>query len=263
LNRLAKEHSWKVTTDVKPVQVEGLRIGQRRAVLALLRFAARLDQPLDPRALRTEPPRRPRRAKPPLLTDLQVGALLANASLLGGPSAAAYGHLLATYGHRPESLAKLTVAALQGDSLALPVKGGDDIRHPLLPESLALLRPLVEGRSPTAPLFLDHHGEPWGTGQRFADWWWKKVAPILKEPSLRGVYHLKRFAITRMLGLGLDVATIASLTGHRTPSVILTYARTNEERQTAALTALRGLHSAHGGMRVIPPGAPREHQDKS
>jgi integrase len=59
------------------------------------------------------------------------------------------------------------------------------------------------------------------------------------HPHDAGVYALKRYAISRMLGLGLDPRTIASITGHRTVSLILDrYARTHEDRQRAALAAL-------------------------
>lgn len=61
-----------------------------------------------------------------------------------------------------------------------------------------------------------------------------------------GIYQLKRRAISRMLAGGLDVATIASITGHRTPAGLLTYARTNEDRQRAALAVLDGHHERAG-----------------
>ena len=69
------------------------------------------------------------------------------------------------------------------------------------------------------------------------------------EGAVPRVYHYldgeltvwKRRAITRLLAAGQDPATIASITGHRTPAVILTYARTNEERQQSAIAAIERL----------------------
>jgi hypothetical protein len=43
-----------------------------------------------------------------------------------------------------------------------------------------------------------------------------------------------------MLGQGLDPKTIASITDHRDPSVILkNYSRTNEDHKLAALNAIK------------------------
>jgi hypothetical protein len=44
--------------------------------------------------------------------------------------------------------------------------------------------------------------------------------------------------ITRLLAQGLDVATIAGITNSRTPAVILTYARSNDTKQKAAVAAM-------------------------
>jgi hypothetical protein len=65
-----------------------------------------------------------------------------------------------------------------------------------------------------------------------------------------GYYDLKRYAISTMLGRGVDAKAVASITGHRTVSLLLnTYARTNESRQQAALAAIAGARA---------PGCPAE-----
>jgi integrase len=70
--------------------------------------------------------------------------------------------------------------------------------------------------------------------------WYHQIGEFV-TPDKPGIYHLKRRAISRLLAKGIDPATIASMTGHRTPSIILAYARTNEERQRVALAALEVL----------------------
>jgi hypothetical protein len=52
------------------------------------------------------------------------------------------------------------------------------------------------------------------------------------------MYDLKRRAISRALGLGLDPATIALFTGHLQLDQVLRYAKTNETIAMAALGKL-------------------------
>lgn len=157
---------------------------------------------------------------------------------------AAAGYLIATYGHRPESLVRVTCGDVRLDdrppTIAMPVKSGDRIRHPLTAATVAVLRPLVAGRPAAAPLLLRPDGEPWANGDALAVYWYHQVGERV-TPDRPGIYHLKRRAITRLLAAGQDPATIASITGHRTPSVILTYARTNDARQQAAIAALEKI----------------------
>jgi hypothetical protein len=71
-------------------------------------------------------------------------------------------------------------------------------------------------------------------------YWYHQVGENVTKDR-PGIYNLKRYAVTRLLSQGLDVATIASITGHRTPAVILTYASTNYEQQKAAVAALEKI----------------------
>ncbi|MEY2653906.1 MAG: Phage integrase family [Pseudomonadota bacterium] len=231
---------WIRPIDVRPEGLGSLRIGHWRVLRATLRHAVRLGQAvsLQTLAYRRPPTRRP--APRPLLTDAQAAALL-DAAQRRGPGPYALAHLVSTYGHRPESLVHLTAAALDATpgrpTLTIPVKSGDTIRHPLLPGTATILADLAAQAPRNTPLLRDDTDKPWPSGNKAAQWWYSHVGrPTL--PSHPGIYELKRLAISRWLDAGVDLATIASITGHRTPSVLLRYARTNETRQATALAAL-------------------------
>jgi hypothetical protein len=241
LTALGPARGWTHARDVTPATAGGLTVTEHRYVKALLRFAVLLDQPVHASALRLPRPAKPRVPAGDLLTEAEVGKLLARAKTYS-PDLHATGHLVATYGHRPESLTKMTVqdVDLANGQISMPVKSGDRIRHPITGETAAILRRLIKGRDPAAPLIQREDGTAWASGDRLSTYWYHQVGEHV-TPDRPGIYHLKRRAISRMLAAGLDVATIASMTGHRTPSVILTYARTNEAAQRRAVAALESL----------------------
>ena len=253
LSRLIAAKGWSTTADVTREQAGGIGRGAMRLLRAMLHHAETYDQVVDRHLWHLPLPPRPERPKADLLTDAQVRKLLAEAKRWGNETVA---HLLVTYGHRPESVAQALVSDVdfKAGTIELPVKSIGAVRrvrHPLLPETIALLKRVVRGRGPEEPLLLNHNGEPWGTGQAIAQWWYDSVGRAVLGANSRacGIYQLKRYAISRMLARGLDVATIASITGHATPTVLLTYARTNEQRQRAALTAL----AAGSGSTPVSP----------
>lgn len=233
-----------------------------RVLHAWVRWSVRqLGQAVPTKLLTMKPPGEIRRPRATLLTDQQVAALLAAARMIH-PADGALAGLLADYGHRAENLVGLTVAAIEpaAGTLTLAVKGGDVVRHELLASTLAELAPLMKGRKATDPLFVGHLGRAWASGKAFGAWWYHEVAdPALARGEIakaqRGVQNLKRYAISRFLGLGLDVETIASITGHRTKTVLLRYARTNEHRQRAAIGALAAAKAGNGGTPVAPKKA--------
>jgi hypothetical protein len=210
-----------------------------RVLRAVLRHAVRLGQPVDQQALAYRRPPRRRKPRTELLTAKHVQRLIAAATALDR-GCGALAHLLATYGHRPESAVRIRPLDLDlaKGQLRLAVKSGDLISHPLLPETVRLLRPLVAGVAPGAPIFADPRtGKPWADGNAYALWWYRRVGAKI-APDRPGVYELKRYAISRFLSKGLDLITIASITGHRTPAILLRYGRTNQDRQAAALAAI-------------------------
>lgn len=226
---------WRTPGEVTAAAVAAQPPGRIRVIRSVLAYADGLGLPIDPRAARQRPPAAPRRPEVPLLSDGAVEDLIARAEAWS-PADGAIAHLIATYGHRAQSLVGLPAGGvdLEDGTITMEVKGGDRIRHPLLPATVARLRPLVEAAAgPAAPLFVGHLGKPWKDGRAWAAFFAHHVS------GSHGYYQLKRYAITRMLGLGLDAKTVASITGHRTVSLLLnTYARTNETRQRAAIAAL-------------------------
>lgn len=241
LAALGTARGWTHARDVTPATAQGLTVTEHRYVKALLRFAVLMDQPVHASALRLPRPAKPRVPAGDLLTDAEVAALLARAATYS-PDLAATGHLVATYGHRPESLTKMLVkdVDLAKRLISMPVKSGDRIRHPITRETAGILTTLIASRAPGAPLIQRPDGTAWVSGDRLSTYWYHQVGEHV-TPDRPGIYHLKRRAISRMLAAGLDVATIASMTGHRTPAVILTYARTNDAAQQRALEALESL----------------------
>lgn len=96
-----------------------------------------------------------------------------------------------------------------------------------------------------APLF-PHYREarPWalkrGSAAEITDWYRNTIGKRLKlaDSGMDGIYHLKRWAITRMLRSGLTPATVAAFTGHRDLSQVMTYNVSNQDAQGAALASL-------------------------
>ncbi len=225
--------AWRSTADASALEIDQMPQGWQRVTKAVLRWAVRmLDQPVPPRALLVPTKRTKAKPKAPLMATDKVQEVQTQADGFS-PGTGALVHLLATYGHRAESLVALTCAAYDQAThmLTLPVKGGDVVRHPVLETTHARLVALCQDQASDAPLFRNHLGKTWVDGRAFASWF--------NHTFGFGYYDLKRYAITRMLGAGLDAKTVASITGHRTVSLLLnTYARTNEERQRAALATL-------------------------
>lgn len=243
LQRLFAARGWARLSDLRTGQVTGLKLGEHRALKAVLRHAKSIGQPVEDGLVWLKPPKRVRKPQRDLLRPEQVAALV-DAAAEWCPASGALAHMLATYGHRPQTAVQTRVkdVDLERGLISLEVKGGDKLRHPLLPATIDWLRPLVEGRAPEAFLFIGHDGQPWGTGQRLAQWWHHYVGGKT-TPDQPGVYNLKRYAISSMLERGLAPKTICSITGHRTPATLHLYARTNEDRQREALAALATLPS--------------------
>lgn len=250
--RLLADHPrWKLAEDITRTDYQSLTFSRRRLAKTLLKLAQAHGQRTDLTILHLRPPTRPRSPKPDLLTPEQIAKIQEKADTWG-PGTGLTIHLLATYGHRPESIATLTQAAYDPttNTITLQIKGGDIHRHPILPItdhriqtaqkwlSDLLQRPLT----PLDPLCPTHYNTPaqfWPKGESIA-WWYRKAIGNQIHPKNPGIYQLKRQAITRLLSnLKNDSRTVASITGHRTPSLLLDiYAQTNEDRQRAAIATL-------------------------
>jgi integrase len=235
LKRLGERHGWDHAIDVGPDDVDGLGAYHRRAVRAALRYAQVLGQEVHPRVLGLLSPPPARKRPQALLNAAAVKSLVARAAKTH-PANGAIAHLIATYGHRAMSLVGIDGSALDGDHLTLPLKNGDTHRHPLLPISVAILKALRPKAG--VPMFVGHLGRAWASGSEFATWWSHQIA----DGPGQGILDLRRYAITRLLeSCSHDAKTVASITGHRTPSLLLNvYARTTETRQRSALAGLSG-----------------------
>jgi integrase len=222
--------------DLTPQAVTGLPAYQARILRSFLRWAAEdAGQPVHPRAIAAAKPRVRRKPQRPLPSPDDIADAIARAEAWS-PADGIIAHLIATYGHRAQSVVGLTVSAWDpaAGTITLPVKSGDIHRHPVLPATAALLtaQAAAVGNKPDSPLFPSHTGKPWPSGSAFSVWWSHCIGGV-------GILDLRRTAISRMLALGLDAKTVASITGHRTVSLLLnTYARTTDQRQQDAIAAL-------------------------
>lgn len=235
---MAETHGWKSPADISPDHIRAMPARNARVVLAVVRFAGKCGQPTNPLTLLATPKATARKPRIDSLTGEQVDELIAKATawhLSNGVLA----HMIATYGHRAETLAVARVEAFDAVAgrITLLVKNGDTIRHPLTAKTAALLRTLIEGREPTDALFHGHNEKPWASGYAFAQWWGHSIAKGFGRSA--GILDLRRYGISHMLALGLDARTVADITGHRTVSLLLnTYARSDDARRSAAIAAL-------------------------
>lgn len=255
LRNLCDARTWAGTASITPLSVSDYRKdgGSPRTLSFLagvLRWARdTLDQYVDPKVLPAlRPGKAGRRPSPELLADDLVAGLERSARLMSA-SAGALVHCLSTYGWRPITAARLRVCDFDqvGGAITCQVKGGDEVRHLLLPETIEMLRARAAEAGPRAPLFLDPRtGTAWDLRGGISRW--------SRDHLKTKVYDLKRYAISSMLDRGIPPQHIASFTGHRTVAQVLKYARTNEVRQRAALALMgkklespRNLSQQHAG----------------
>lgn len=250
VRKLVAARSWSTVADITPDQVDQWRKegGNARAgayLRAILNWAMETcDQPVDARVLvKLRPPRERRKPAAPLLSKQEEARQKAVAKKQG-PQAVALLHCLRTYAWRPISAAQIDVAHvdLKRATIRIKVKGGDHVEHPILPETVSLLRPLIAGRNPDDPLFIHPT-----TKARFSLHSSGSIPQWFRDWIGGRSYDLKRASISAMLELGIPPQTVQLFTGHRTISQVLRYARTNEEKAREALETM-----AHGGARQAP-----------
>ena len=236
--RLAKTYGWQSSADVQADHLRAMAAHNIKIILAVIRHAERIGLPVARLATRVQPKPRKRQPRDDALTPDQVAELVAKATVWH-PSNGALAHMIATYGHRAETLVAALVSnvALSKQAITLTVKSGDTIRHPLTSETLDILRAVIGERPATDSLFPGHGESPWASGYAFAQWWSHSIAAGFGRKA--GILDLRRYAISRMLSLGLDARTVADITGHRTVSLLLnTYARSDDARRANAIAAL-------------------------
>lgn len=247
--------------------LRSMKLGRRRVIQAALRWGRNeLGVAIPDACLRLPISSPPRTVRPDLMPDDVLAEIQVAADRLS-PHMGTIVHLVGHYGHRPESLSKLRPEHIEAEPprITLIVKGGDTIRHPIAAETLQRLQ-----SSP--PPFLDPRtGKPFPNGYEISVVY-RSALGRSRWKAEPGIYALKRRAISTML-LTLDPATIASITGHRRPDVLVRhYARTNEARQVAALAAIfpsagytgvpRDKASPERNLEQPKVGTPRVHQTK-
>lgn len=237
-DRLSQKHGWKAASDVRAEHIAAMPGFSGRVILAIVRHAARLGQPVDARTVKSAAQRAPGKPQADAMPEELVASLIAAADrwhLANGTMA----HIISVYGHRAESLIELTCGAIDvpAGTITLRVKNGKTVRHRLIAATMARVLQLIQGRAPTDALFVGHLGRPWKNGLEFSAWWGHVIAKAVDRPA--GILSLRQFGISRMFSLGLDAKTISDITGHRTVSLLQnTYARSDERRRNRAVNAL-------------------------
>ncbi len=177
-----------------------------------------------------------------------------------GPHAEAVVHCLATYGWRPITACRVHIRDLDlsgADDDCWVTLDGKDVsqdkskerqQQPLLPVTVALLRPLIEGRSPDEPLFLSPNGQPWKVrrerASQLTDWYGHHLKAF--APTAGNIYALKRYAVDRMLSgakpwpRALLVSEVQRFTGHEDTTMVLRYSVTS---RAALRTLVRGAEA--------------------
>lgn len=140
---------------------------------------------------------------------------------------------------RPGALAALTVQDFDSRAGALKVdsdKAGGGRKILLPPATADLLRQLARGKTPKAPLFARWDGRPWDR-----DAWKgpvKAAAATADLPPDTTAYTLRHSTITDLVVAGLDLFTVAQLSGTSVAMIERHYGHLQQQR---AQEALKGL----------------------
>ncbi len=210
-----------------------------------------LDRPLCPRMLKALSQPQSKRSTYPVMTADEYAASMAEAKRWG-PHHYAFAHCTSTYGWRPSTACMVLVGDVNlADSWIVLThvkdvskdKDHEPVEHPLHPETVELLRPLMEGRDPGERLFL-HGAVPWrmghtGGADQFTDWYRRTIKPLAPKAGNSNAW--KRYAVHRMTnGMApwperLDDERIRIFTGHEDVQVVSRYRKTNREEMRRAV----------------------------
>ncbi len=272
LTDIAEELGWVKVSDVTrgswdayKVKRGGVGINRPLAMLkSVLRFGRRVHGlPVPEALLDAEPVRRPKKAQPPLLTDMQVAAILGRASEFG-PHVAALMEHLALYGCRPIDLCKIVIGDWKSADRKMQYRdtknGETQYRrvHESHAKKLDALCLDDEGkrRPDTAALFLAPNNLPWrinekGSAEQLSSFYKTNIGePLLiqtidgvtqgwLEPSQRGIYTLKDYGITKIDRLtGGNTKLVMAMSQHKTESAMKRYKGTNDQDQLAVLALI-------------------------
>ena len=151
----------------------------------------------------------------------------------------AFAHGLCLLPLRPGALAALTVGDFDARRSELMIgrdKAGQGRRILLPAETGAMLKAQARSKLPGAPLFTQADGRPWSK-----DYWkrpFKAAAHAAGLPGDSTAYTLRHSTVTDLVSGGLDLLTIAQISG---TSVLMIERHYGHLRQAHAAKALAGL----------------------
>ncbi len=155
------------------------------------------------------------------------------------PDLAALLRALALVPLRPGALAALTTASFDRRLAALTIgkdKAGASRIIKLPPETAEFFAAQCRDKLPAAPLFARADGQPWNKDA------WKKPVKVAAEaarlPADVTAYTLRHSVITDLIASGLDVLTVARLSGTSLQMIDRHYGHLRAEHAAAALAAL-------------------------
>lgn len=140
---------------------------------------------------------------------------------------------------RPGALAGLTVGDLNPGTLTLRIgkdKNGGERRIKLPKATADFLAEQAKGKLPAAPLIGRANGAPWVKDR----WKWavKAAAKEAKLPTGTTAYTLRHSVITDLVSSGLDLLTIAQISGTSVAMIEAHYGHLRQEHAAAALATL-------------------------
>lgn len=167
--------------------------------------------------------------------------LIANAP----PDVATFLHAMAIVPLRPGALAALTASSFDKRLSVLSIgkdKAGADRRIKLPPTTAAFFAALAKDKLPFAPLLARSEGQVWSK-----DYWKKPVkaaAEAAKLPDNITAYAMRHSVITDLVTGGLDLLTVAQLSGTSVAMIEKHYGHLRADHAAAALAGLTLQHSA-------------------
>lgn len=153
--------------------------------------------------------------------------------------AKAFAHGLCLLPLRPGALAQLCVRDFDPKTATLTIekdKAGNGRRILLPPETAAMLKQQVRSKLPAAPIFTRADGKVWDKDA------WKgpiKAAVVAaKLPESATAYTLRHSTITDLVAAGLDLLTVAQVSGTSVAMIERHYGHLQRDKAAAALAGL-------------------------
>lgn len=140
---------------------------------------------------------------------------------------------------RPGALAALKVSSFETRLSVLTIgkdKAGQDRRIKLPPTTAAMFLGFCQGRSSTEPIFRRQDGQVWNK-----DAWKKPMKPAVMAAGLPAdvtAYTLRHSVITDLVTGGLDLLTVAQLSGTSVAMIERHYGHLRADHAAAALAKL-------------------------